>query len=180
MNRRRTLFSLLALLFLVAVALLGSARHVYRQWNPVPPPRQAFVKGRILTMDADSRITEAVLIEEERIAFVGQAPVKVRGPVRAGDYILPSGKEDGSGIAVAPSRLSGDDLGRVVGRAWESSDAPGLKRINAVVGLASSAPDAGALTERVETQQRTFDDLLLRIAALTERLRRLEMELDRH
>ena len=35
----------------------------------------------------------------EKVAFVGQAPAKVRGPVKAGDYIIASGLNDGTSVA---------------------------------------------------------------------------------
>ncbi|MDZ7765197.1 MAG: hypothetical protein U5K00_12340 [Melioribacteraceae bacterium] len=35
----------------------------------------------------------------EKVAFMGQVPVKVIGIVKTGDYILPSGLNDGVGIA---------------------------------------------------------------------------------
>ena len=36
----------------------------------------------------------------ERIAFLGQVSVKVLGVIRAGDYVVPSGRADGAGKAV--------------------------------------------------------------------------------
>eukprot|EP01052_Picozoa_sp_SAG31_P058887 SAG31_NODE_18242_length_642_cov_1.173112_1_plen_134_part_01 len=33
------------------------------------------------------------------LAYVGRVPVSVRGPVKPGDYIVPSGLHDGTGIA---------------------------------------------------------------------------------
>jgi hypothetical protein len=71
----------------------------------------------------------------EKVAFLGQVQVRVRGPVQAGDFILASGKDDGTGVAVAPERIRPDQLERIVGRAWQSSDGQGVKRINAAVGL---------------------------------------------
>lgn len=52
-----------------------------------------------------------------KVALIGQVAVKVRGPVRAGDLIVPSG------------------VSLVVGAAWQSSQEEGLKRINTAVGL---------------------------------------------
>ncbi len=69
------------------------------------------------------------------IAFVGQVRVKVWGPVRAGDYILPSGREDGTGVAVAPETLAAEDVARIVGQAWEDVPGTGLHRVNVLVGL---------------------------------------------
>ena len=75
----------------------------------------------------------------EQVAFIGQVPVKVRGRVKAGDFIMPSGLEDGSGIAVPLEGLSEHGLGQVAGRAWESSDDDGLKTVQVAIGLPSSS-----------------------------------------
>jgi hypothetical protein len=73
----------------------------------------------------------------ERVAFLGQVEIKVRGLVRAGDFILPSGLADGCGMAVAPKDLwRAGGAGKVVGRAWETSNEDGVRKINALVGLA--------------------------------------------
>jgi predicted amidohydrolase YtcJ len=144
MNRRRTLFSLLALLFLVAVALLGTARHIYRQWNPEPPPQQAFVKGRILTMDADSRIAEAVLIEQERIAFVGSTQdvldriddrtlvTDLQGKCMLPGFIEAHGHFPGSGLSAVAVDVNSPPIGDV------ESVAQALEKIR---GLASRTPE---------------------------------------
>ena len=71
----------------------------------------------------------------EKIAFLGRVPVKVRGPVRAGDYILPAGLDDGSGVAVPPDELTITQSLQVVGRAWENSAENGVKLVDVAVGL---------------------------------------------
>ncbi len=72
----------------------------------------------------------------EKVSFIGQVPVRVRGEVQAGDWIVASGLEDGTGIAVPPSQNTLDH--QIVGRAWESSEEPDIKRVNMVVGLDQS------------------------------------------
>ena len=64
----------------------------------------------------------------EKLAFLGQVPVKVKGMVESGDYVLAC--DDGSGIAEAKnsSEMSTSDYSRVVGVAWESSAATQEKR----------------------------------------------------
>jgi len=57
----------------------------------------------------------------EKISFLGQVPVRVFGPVQVGDYILPSGNNDGLGIAVRPEALPIGDFDQIVGVAWESA-----------------------------------------------------------
>lgn len=58
-------FAILALLFIITASL------AYRYLNPNPPYRQAYLNGKILTMDQNSSIAEAVLIERDRILAVG-------------------------------------------------------------------------------------------------------------
>lgn len=71
----------------------------------------------------------------ETIAFLGQVPTWVIGPVRAGDYILPSGLNDGFGRAVDADSMRWSDYAQIVGVAWE--DAPGqlFNVVNVAVGL---------------------------------------------
>ena len=72
----------------------------------------------------------------EKVAFMGQVPVHVRGAVNAGDYIVASGLEDGTGVGVPPGSLTADQLGRIVGVAWESSPFPnGEALINVAIGI---------------------------------------------
>ena len=100
----------------------------------------------------------------ERVSFVGQVRVKVRGPVRAGDYILPSGQDDGVGVAISPARITAAELGRVVGQAWETAEDAGVKRVNAALGL--------PLT--VRTQQARMVESERRNGELQVRVRELE------
>lgn len=71
----------------------------------------------------------------EKVAFKGQVPVKVQGAVHKGDYIIPSGLNDGSGIAVEPGMMTIEEFTKVLGRAWEENPNEGLKLINVAVGL---------------------------------------------
>ncbi|MDZ7765193.1 MAG: hypothetical protein U5K00_12320 [Melioribacteraceae bacterium] len=71
----------------------------------------------------------------EKVAFRGQVPVKVLGKVIAGDYIIPSGLEDGIGIAVSPEFMTGEEFAKTIGRAWESSNNQDVKFVNVGVGL---------------------------------------------
>jgi hypothetical protein len=99
------------------------------------------------------------------VAMLGQVPVKVRGSVRAGDLLVPSGAGDGVAIAVAPAAALGEQLARVVGTAWESAEGPGVTLVRTAVGVASR--DAiGALAARVERQQARLDALEAAVARL--------------
>lgn len=104
----------------------------------------------------------------EQVAFIGQAPVKVKGVVKAGDYIVASGDNDGTGIAIAPENMTPDDYRMAVGQAWESSDASGVKLINTAVGLA--ADDAYAYMKKQDQRIASLEQQLSSKMAGLERL----------
>ncbi len=72
--------------------------------------------------------SEAILV-----SFAGQLPVKVRGPVKEGDYILPG--PNGAGFAVAAERATFDQYRRAVGIAWETNLEEGTRNVLVAVGL---------------------------------------------
>jgi len=74
------------------------------------------------------------------VAFFGQVPVKVRGAVKKGDFILPSGLNDGTGKAVPASAITHDQWPYIVGTAWEESDSNEVKLIRVAVGFSFSQP----------------------------------------
>ncbi|MEY4134235.1 MAG: hypothetical protein RL386_585 [Bacteroidota bacterium] len=92
----------------------------------------------------------------EKIAFMGQVQVKVAGPVSTGDYILPSGNNDGLGIAVRPVDMKAGDYARVVGVAWESGsgDTP-FNFINTAVGI-----NTNDLSKKVDKLNRRVENIL--------------------
>ncbi len=99
-----------------------------------------------------NRPPEAEAHRYEKVAFLGQVPVKVRGPVRAGDFIVPSGLNDGVGRAVAPDDITGVPDALIVGRAWESSQDPDIKLINAAIGLDGSHTQLLTVVTRQEKE----------------------------
>ena len=70
-----------------------------------------------------------------KVAFMGQIPVKVMGPVNSGDFIVGAGNIPGYGVAVHPSAMTAADIEKAVGRSWESFPGPGPKLVNTVVGV---------------------------------------------
>jgi hypothetical protein len=98
----------------------------------------------------------------ETVALIGQVWAEVAGPVQSGDFILPSGRSDGTGRAVAPDRLSPDEAPMVVGRAWSDSAAGPAAPVKVAVGM-QGADAMSALGTALSNQQRTIE-------ALTERL----------
>lgn len=110
--------------------------------------------------------TEAEQHLFEPTAFIGQVPVKVIGPVAAGDYLVPSGNDDGAAIARKPADVRPADLDRIVGVAWESSDRPGPKKVIAEVGLDRARAtrlafenELAGLWQVVRTQQERLSEL---------------------
>jgi len=69
------------------------------------------------------------------IAFMGQIPVKVMGPVRSGDYIVGKGGISGYGVAVSQEDMTIEDFKYAVGRSWDTNTDSGPKMINTVVGI---------------------------------------------
>lgn len=106
------------------------------------------------------------------VGFMGQLPVVVRGRARAGDYVVPSGKEDGTAVAVAPRDLQLKHLGRTLGRAWSDSDNDIYSLINVVIGLPGA--EARVILERHELRQA---ELASENARLTEQVDSMRAEI---
>ena len=69
------------------------------------------------------------------IAFMGQVPVKILGPVISGDYIIGQPNTPGYGIAKHPNKMTIDDFKNAVGRSWANDESDEPKMVNTVVGL---------------------------------------------
>jgi hypothetical protein len=67
--------------------------------------RRAIVKGSRPTSVND-------ISKYDSVAYMGIVPVKVRGRVSKDDFIVPSGRNDGTGIAVSVSRVPPASVGR--------------------------------------------------------------------
>jgi hypothetical protein len=108
----------------------------------------------------------------EKVAFMGQVPVKVLGKVSKGDYILPSRQNNGFGIAVKPENLKAADFKNIVGIAWSESKNEVFNLILVAVGI--NANDIAIL---VEKQQAQIDKQDAEIRDLKARLERIEKAL---
>ena len=95
----------------------------------------------------------------ELVAFFGQVKVNVKGVVRRGDYIIPSGQGDGLGIAISPSNLKIEDKYRVVGRAWDESDSQGIKKVHVAVGFGFSLPSLQQDAKEIQSMKGTLSTL---------------------
>lgn len=87
--------------------------------------------------------------EYEKVAFMGQVPVKVFGKANIGDYIIPSGKNDGIGVAIAPDKIKISQIKDIVGTAWAENQL-GFGVINVAVGL--NRNDSSLVLENIENQ----------------------------
>jgi hypothetical protein len=98
--------------------------------------------------------------EYEKVAFMGQVPVRVMGKVELGDYIIPSGKNNGLGIARKPSDLSPYEYRKVVGVAWSAGNSPaGVNVINVAVGLShkTTAQVIEEQTDKIVLMEKELD-----------------------
>ena len=95
----------------------------------------------------------------EKIAFMGQVPVKVVGRAQRGDYILPNGSGDGMAIAVHPSQMLAKDYRRIVGIAWSDADTTKmLNYINTAVGINHN--DLAGLVEQMQIAMNNMQQTL--------------------
>lgn len=70
-----------------------------------------------------------------KVAFMGQIPVKVIGPVKTGDFIVGTNDVPGYGIAIAAEDMTPEDFACAVGRSWEDHPGDGPKMVNTVIGV---------------------------------------------
>lgn len=145
----------------------------YAEWLPMADPEEPLLPGYIVavkngkisknTEGFDKLLvvsTKPIILgnappeahkkDYEKVAFMGQVPVQVSGQVNAGDYILPSGLNNGVGKAVSPSRMQAEDYSKIVGVAWSSSDKESSV-INLGLGL-----NAGDISKVVVEQNNTI------------------------
>lgn len=136
----------------------GSQGADYAEYLPKLHPNEQFMGGEIVgvhggriskvTAGADQILaisTKPLVLGNQpedaeahnfaKVGFLGQVPTFVQGPVALGDYIIPSGKNDGVGIAIHPSELTADLLPQVFGKAWSASEYETTVVINVSIGL---------------------------------------------
>jgi hypothetical protein len=112
--------------------------------------------------------------EYARVAFVGQVDVRVRGPVTAGDLLLPSGTGDGTAVAVSSAEINAEQFRQVFDQAWEKSDDSGAKRIRASVGLLQPDPTVVRLNEENKALRDTNAEIQAAMTELRARVAALE------
>lgn len=133
----------------------------YAEYLPKANPNEGFAPGELVGIRGGkvSRTTQnadKVMVVSQRpivvgntpgegnerdyvkIAFIGQVGVKVSGVVNVGDYIIPSGKNDGASIAVSPGNITPEQALQVAGVAWSSDNRSPYGYVNMAVGINSN------------------------------------------
>jgi hypothetical protein len=124
-------------------------------------------------------IEDAESSGQAKISFLGQAPVKVRGRVEAGDFLAPSGLGDGTAEAVAPEALRPDQLPLVFATAWEAKAGSGVGPVNAAIGIdqaAASVQVITALQDQVAAMQEHQAAMERQVATMRERQEETEKQ----
>jgi len=103
------------------------------------------------------------------VSFVGQVPVKVRGPVESGDLIVASGRNDGTAKAVTPESWNLGQDGPVAGRAWGSATGSGVHEVNVAVGL----DRLGGVANQVNKQHKKIQHLQNEVDQLKKQVQKL-------
>jgi len=170
----------------------------YAEWLEKANPDDAFLLGQVVgvkdgkisldTEDADQIMSISLnpivlgntppVGEEgayEKVGFMGQVPVLVVGGCNSGDFLVPSGDDNGTAIAVAPEDLSLEHMHQVLGRAFEDARNPRLDLVNTLIGVKTNewavlfqrqADEIAAQAERIAKQDERLLSLASRLEAL--------------
>jgi len=128
-------------------------------------------------------------------AFFGQVQVKVKGVVKRGDFIIPSGDENGFGIALPLSQMTAAQKAKIVGQAWGSKSHKKTGSVLVAVGFSFSQPNFEShfialtqledkvvaaqaekaeleikLDQLIESQEKELDQLLKEVQSLKDTL----------
>ena len=98
------------------------------------------------------------------VAYVGQMPVLVEGKVTEGDYIIPSGKNDGRASAISPDAITRKQFNQVIGRALESSESPVYNTLDTYQDPDDEEQDSEILVEMRRMQQRRGSANIINVA----------------
>ncbi|MBF9252717.1 hypothetical protein I2I11_05410 [Pontibacter sp. 172403-2] len=91
----------------------------------------------------------------EKVAFMGQVPVKVVGNVSVGDYIVPSGNNDGFGVAIHPADMILENYKKIVGVAWSAAKSnESFSLVNVAVGI-----NANDMAQKLVQQQAELEHM---------------------
>lgn len=138
--------------------------------------------SRVLVVSDDTAVcgnspgsTPADRDDYETVAFTGQVPVKVRGPVDEGDLVVPSGEDDGTATAIDPAAWRPGTP--IVGLAWGASEADDVSEVTVAVGIDDPSVLGATLeaqTDELEALREENKQLRERLAALEDRVASIE------
>jgi len=163
----------------------------YAEWLPKADKKEKFIPGDIVgvrggyisrnTENADHYMVisrnpivlgnmpeEGKEADYEKVAFLGQVPVKVFGKVQSGDYILPGGNNNGAGTGVSPEKIQPDQYNKIVGTAWSGSESNEYGYVNVVTGL-----NAGQVAKLGEKQEKIIKDQEAEIKSLKTQINKM-------
>lgn len=182
----------------------GSQGADYAEWLPKLDPKEQFRFGEIVGVYGGKISRKTVGAEQimavslapvvlgnlppdnekenyEKVGFMGKLPVVVRGKVMAGDYIIPSRFEDGTGIAVSPKNLLLSQVDKILGRAWSDSQSDIYGFVDVVIGVETNAATM-ILTKHqklIQKQDQKYAVLVEENYRLKEEVRELRGEMSR-
>jgi hypothetical protein len=156
----------------------------YAEYLPKATPNESFIPGEIIGVTA-GKVTRSTLNADKimvisnrpivlgntpeqgqehnyvKVAFIGQVDVRVVGLVNVGDFIIPSGRNDGCGIAASPSNITSEQSLQVAGVAWSASQPDSYGIVNVAVGMNSNE-----LAYLVARQDKIIDEQNKKVSAL--------------
>jgi UDP-3-O-[3-hydroxymyristoyl] glucosamine N-acyltransferase len=111
----------------------------------------------------------------EKVGFMGQVPVLIWGKAKVGDFIIPSGKNDGFGLAVSPEDMTIENMKYVVGRVWEEGTEERMNMVNSSIGLATNEwveiiKKQAAQLENLEGRMIRLEDMEAKLEVLSNRM----------
>ncbi len=117
---------------------------------------------------------DSLAYKYQKVAFLGQVPVKVSGPVKSGDFIVISGNNDGIGYAVSPDNVNIEHMGKIVGRSWETSNEKITRFVKVVVGLKGN--EVEGLMRGYQAKLQSFENSFLAWQAMQAENQALKQE----
>jgi len=102
-------------------------------------------------------------LQYERVAFLGQAPIRVVGKVNEGDYLVPSGSNDGLAKAFSANDLPTHRFNEIIGIAWDTGTSESLNIVNAAIGMNNNdiSQRMSELENEVELLKKQVDQILI-------------------
>jgi hypothetical protein len=108
---------------------------------------------------------------------MGQAKVKVTGPAKAGNFVIPSGENDGNGVARSLEDLSYMEFRSAVGCVLRDSAETAARTIAVIVMDAEPDPGVARMARELADTQGLIETMAARNAAMVERLSAIETQI---